>query len=219
MSKARQGGENPESPDQLQALIESVARSGPSASDRWLEIWQAMLADPWLPAETALRAQRLVKACRLEEHVSEDIAQEVLLLLAAKLAADEVMHAQVERFPESFSGWIGTILNHACSEAARILKEYRHHAELHDVKTIEDRVSELDRRWDCATVASRLEGRQRSVVMLFLQGQERREIAQSLGLSYSQVVYTLKQARPLLQRWLAAYGKEASARRSSIPER
>jgi DNA-directed RNA polymerase specialized sigma24 family protein len=204
MSKARRLDENPYSPDRLRAFIVEAAQN---KSYAWAEVWQTMVDDSWLRAEVVLRAKRFAKSSGLNAQISDDIADEVLLLLAAKLATEQVMHANAELLSETFLAWMGTILDRACSEAARKLGEYRwpRATVLHDVLKSDDAVLDLNRIWDLADAVARLEGRQRSVMLLFLRGLDRQEIAQTLGLHYKQVVYAIDQAKPKLQRWLSAY--------------
>ena len=177
------------------------------------EVWYAMLDAPWLRAVLARLAERLAASHHLGPQASDDVVQQVLAMLTAKRAANQVMHAKPEKFPESFSAWIGKILRNACSEAARFLGFYHKPGEaLRDVKTYEEDFAGLDRRWDIAKAAARLKGRQRSVIMLLLQGLEQKEIAESLGLTYKQVIYAIQKARPKLQQWLADYDKKKKRR-------
>lgn len=207
MSNQRRRGENSESPDHLKAVFQQVAAGGGETQIHWTEVWHAMLTDPWLQAEVALRAERFVASSGLGEHVSEDIAQQVLVLLAAKLAADPSLHANAELLPERFEAWMGTILDHACGKAARMLGEFPQiPAKPPYAKKEADEWPDLDRRFDFAAAAARLEGQQRSVMLLFLQGFDREQIAIKLGLHYKQVAYALATATRKVQRWLRGYG-------------
>lgn len=213
MSKKRQGDENPESPDNLRALIESVARDGAESSKRWAEVWDAMLDDPWVRAELVRRAKRLVKSCHLHDDDAEDVVQHVLAKLAANRAANQVMHGKLEKFPKSFSAWIREILKNACSEGARMMGCYRKPGTvLLDVKTYEEDWGGFDRRWDIATVAAKLPEPERSIVTQFLQGVKRKMIAESRGLSYKQVVYAIQKAGEKLRPGLAGYENERKNR-------
>jgi DNA-directed RNA polymerase specialized sigma24 family protein len=208
MVNKRHGGGNPESPDRLKAVFQQIAAGG-EAQFHPAQLWHIMLTDPWLQAEVASRAKRFVACSGLAEHVSEDIAQQVLLLLAAKLAADPSLHAKAELLPDRFEGWMGTILDRACGKAARLLKEYHQaHPKPREVSGEAEDWSGFERRIDFAAAAARLEGRQCAVMLLFLQGLDREKIACKLGLHYKQVVYALKTATRKLQRWLQGYGDD-----------
>lgn len=205
MTNERRRDENPESPDRLKAVFQKVAGGGEPKSD-WAELWQTMLDDPWLRAEVVLRAKRFVMSSGLEKHVSDDVAQQVLVLLAAKLAADPSLHAKAELLPESFDAWMGTILDHACREAARMLKAYHPgHAKLSATSATVEEWRAIQRRFDVAAAVTKLEGQQRSVMLLYLQGCTREEIGAALDLSYKQVVYAIDAAKRKLKRWLKAY--------------
>lgn len=208
MKNQRRGGDNPESPDRLKKVFQIVVAGGRAQSD-WAELWQTMLDDPWLRVQVASRAKRFVASSGLEKHVSEDVAQQVLVLLAAKLAADPSLHAKAELLPESFDAWMGTILDHACGEAARMLGAFHPaHANLSSAGAPLDEWPAVQRRLDVAAAVTKLEGQQRSVMLLYLRGCTREEIAAELDLSYKQVAYAIDAAKRKLKRWLKDYGPD-----------
>lgn len=207
MSKKRHRDENPESPDALKALFQRLA-AGREQFDA-LEIWRTVVGDPWLQAEVARRAKSLASSHGLKKQAVEDIAQEVMLSLAAQLADDPGMGGKAELLNDTFDGWIGTILDHHCSKAARRMGDYRkQHAELRDVETAEDDSSYYDRWSDVADAVARLDAREQPVMLLVLQGLKPKEIAARLHMSYKQVRYAIEKALPKLKRWLAAYNDE-----------
>jgi DNA-directed RNA polymerase specialized sigma24 family protein len=204
MSQKRHPEENLESPDALRALFVNLCTNAGRCNA--YEIWRTVISDPWLKVEIRRRAEFFASSHGLDNQVSDDIAQEVVVLLAAKLVADPTMHANAELLPSKFEAWIGTILDHACSRAARLIGAYRKRlAKLADVTTVEDDVPYNDCRFDLAAAVATLTGRELLVMTSFLSGLEPNVIAEQLHLSYKQVAYAISKATPRLKPLLKAY--------------
>ncbi|HVA51833.1 MAG TPA: sigma-70 family RNA polymerase sigma factor [Pirellulales bacterium] len=206
MSMKRQPDENPESPDALQALFEQIVTGGPRTCEEWAAVLKTVLSDRWLQAEVRRRAELLVQSHKLHDDIAQDIAQQVFAYLAEKGASDPTLHFKPALLQSGFVAWIGIILNHAASEAARLIGEYRpRHAELRDVNTVEDSQPCITCKIDILAAIERLKGRQKLVMLLFFAGLDRDEIAAQLGLTYKQVRYAIERAMEKMRRWLAAY--------------
>jgi hypothetical protein len=170
MSHERHFDENPYSPDAVKAFFLQLARGGAAGRDP-LEIWRTIVAEPWLQAEVKRRAGMFAFAHNLSNEAREDIEQEVMLMLASQISSHPTLHANAELLPDSFGPWLGTIINRDLSKCARRRGEYRPpHEKLDHVEPHQRDEARTEQRIKVALAVAMLEGRERLVMTLVLQG-------------------------------------------------
>jgi DNA-directed RNA polymerase specialized sigma24 family protein len=208
MSRARHSDEDAGSPDALRALFQRLAEGRESHTAR--EVWDAMLKDPWLQAEAKRRAMRFVHVAHLERHLADDLAQQALLNLLDKLKAGTSLHARADLLPHRFEGWIGTMFRHSFIDTvAKLCPKLPPHGMLTDAYKAVDYDVALEERHDKVTTAlAKLEAKERSAVLMDLDGVKHTVIARKLGITYKELIGLLQRARLKLRKSLAEYRRD-----------
>lgn len=202
MSAKRQSLKNEESYAALEALFLKLSQGGceQAESDR---IWRQVVADPWYRAEVRVQASRLVGRCHLDEQWCDDLAQDVVVILKAKLSNDCGLGADAEKLNGHFPAWMGRIIRNACIDALKHEAPSVHACLIEEPPIDETR--ETDLRLDMIAAAEELEHLQKMSVLMNLQGFTIKETAQVLGVKAWRVQVALAKGKRHVIKRLAPY--------------
>lgn len=205
MSEARHSHEEAGSPDALRGLFQKLAEGLESRTAH--EVWDAMLKDPWLRAEAKWRALCFVVAAKLGRDLADDLAQQALVNFWDKLKTGTSLHANAELLPHKFEAWIGTMFRHSFVDTVkRLYPNLPRHVLLADASnSVEDDVILEERHQKVADAMAKLEPKERSAILMDLDGVKHTVIAMKLHLTYKQVIGMLQRARSKLRKWLWEY--------------
>ena len=206
MATKRQCRANGESCERLRAHFIELSRNPRGAYGHWTQTWERIITDRWFQREVESCARRVVANHHLWNGLVDDVTQEVILLLADKLAHEPDLHASAPLLANDFEAWMGTIIYHACCEALRRMGETRApHAVLADCEASGGDWRDSDLRQDMADAIAHLEGREQQVAVLRLTHRTHAMIAEDLGITERQVEYALELAGQRLRRLLSDY--------------
>ncbi|HVX12037.1 MAG TPA: sigma-70 family RNA polymerase sigma factor [Pirellulales bacterium] len=209
MSTKRQPRRNAESCESIKAHFISIGNGSCRQPWQWIETWERLIDDSWFRTEVEICSHRVVEHCYLSPDLCDDLSQEVILLLAAKLSSAPDLDCDPELLPEKFEAWMGTIIYHCCVDALRHLLElYPPHSAIIDCPALANGSESIDIRLDVAAAAGHLAGRVREVTVLRLKDRTYGEIAEALSITERMVRYTLEEAKAILAPLLCGYGDE-----------
>lgn len=135
-----------------------------------LAVWHLLLDDKWFRDELTHRAAITLRAMKLPVDWQEDVAQDALLILLREIGHTTNLHFDARRI-DKFDAWLGTILSHACHEAARTPRQRRQRmAQLYPAQ-LADKGAESNLQLDeLRNAIADLQEPARSVLELFREG-------------------------------------------------
>lgn len=164
------------------------------------EMWERLVTHPWFQAELEKSANRVIARSGLLAHLVEDVRQDVVVRLAARLEHAADLGVDREQAKDHFSGWLGTIISRDCYSALRVVRsERRHEVEL-------DRWTEMRLTSEAQSHPSvgfsrmirSLPRRSRRVLNLYARKMTLADIAAKLGLTYWQARQAYRRGKALL---------------------
>jgi RNA polymerase sigma factor (sigma-70 family) len=171
--------------------------------ERWHEIWQLLVIHPWVLAELKKYSKRVLYLAGAPKQWAEDLQEDVIVLLAKRLGHAPDLHVDRARAAEQFSGWLATIIEHACQDALRHMRSGHREVAL-DARG-ESRLSVEDSAAEALDLRSAMDGIPdsiRTVIELYLRGLRLHEIASRLGLTFWQVRRAFRRGKALLAQML-----------------
>lgn len=200
MSTKRRPQANEESYEALQALFLRNAEGEAELIDSH-DIWLQVVSEPWFCAEVRLQASRILGG-HVDDPLYDDLAQEALVQLKAKLSNKKDLGGDLEQLRTNFPGWMATIIHNACIDTLRRERRRPPDKAAKPIET-DDPFPREDLRIDMAAAFDQLEEREREVALCRLHEMTPQETAKRLKLSVRQVERSLKQIFTFLKRVLA----------------
>jgi RNA polymerase sigma factor (sigma-70 family) len=202
MSTKRQRQPNEESFEALQAFIIEIAEGDPELinSDA---VWRRVVSDLWFCAEVRRQASQLVGG-DLGDPAYDDMVQQIVLQLQAKLSKHLDLGAEIEQIRTDFPGWMARIIHNACVDTLRRERRHPPHPPS-ESEPVRDPVPQEDLRLDMAEVISALPPREQDVAHCKLHNMSLHETAERLKLTDKQVRGSLKKVFEFLRRKLGVY--------------
>lgn len=211
MSKARYSDDDALSLDSLRALFQRQTEGQESHTAE--DVWDAMLNNGWLRADVMRRALCFVDTVNLAKDLADDLAQQALLDFLQKLKSDPTLHANPAKITGSFEGWLCKMIRRSFIDTAK--KQYPD-LPANVMATAENVLSDVDE--DSLTRAERfskvqaalkkLPAKERSAILMDLDGKKHTDIARILGVTYKQLIAILRRAESKLRKWLSDYRYE-----------
>lgn len=186
-------------------LLLPLARRSAFAEGDWQEIWRRIAADPWFQAEVELCAAQAVRRGGAKREDAADVASGANLIIADELRVSPDLHVDVDRAEPNFTGWMGTIIRHACSKALARMRPFAPASPLLGVETTGDESATRDLRIDVLAAIDKLGEPERSIMLLRLDGRSLIEAAFVLGIPYKRADYACQRGLRHLERALRDY--------------
>lgn len=178
-------GEHPQWKGLLDAFLGLLDREGPRASGD--QVCELFLADRWFQDLLDQRTRQAVERRAVPRNCRDDLEQTILLLFVQKARKAPNLHVKREVAKEHFGGWIWSIVDDLCLQAARrIRRHYRFESGL--VEEVENRSKQrLDQQVDVKLLVAELPVLTRTILSLFDEGYKLVEIADIVGEKYWKV--------------------------------
>ncbi|HEX7449074.1 MAG TPA: sigma-70 family RNA polymerase sigma factor [Pirellulales bacterium] len=181
-----------------------AGRSAFAAGD-WQEIWRRIAADSWFQAEVELCAAQAVRRGGAPSEDAADVASGAKLIIADELRVSPDLRVDVDRAEANFTGWMGTIIRHACSKALARLRPSPPASPLLGIETAGDESAARDLRIDVLAAIDKLREPERSIMLLRLDGRSLIEAAFVLGIPHKRADYAYQRGLRQLERALRDY--------------
>jgi DNA-directed RNA polymerase specialized sigma24 family protein len=174
-----------------------VALVGESVIDAHA-VLELVCCDPWASRRFRRVADRTLEEFHAPLDWLDDVAQEMVVLLARDLDAAPALHFDVGRPSERFAGWFYGVMHLLALQALRKLSAQAHpHLELHDDDCGNDPTAAHDLSVDLAAFIEGQPKERRALLEYLLQGFSRAEAGSLVGISPATVT-----------RWLEAVGQD-----------
>lgn len=189
----------------LRALDLPAAQSG----SHWAQIWRLFLADPWYREQLDVCARRALRKTGGRPDWLDDIKQDAVLALAAKLRRRPGLGIDPQKAQGHFEGWIGTILDRDCRASLRRLRAVQCRQSALPLHAVGNDPWQRVEQWiDVKLVIDRLNEPVRTATALHVAGTSPRDVARTLGISYWTAVRAIR-------RGIAALRERLGPRRPS----
>jgi RNA polymerase sigma factor (sigma-70 family) len=173
--------------DELRTSYFAALRAG----DDWSDIWLLFLNDNWFRAELRRHAEYVLRTGGYSIEHLDDLQQDVLLHLSAKLRRSVHFGRDPAAAIDKFASWIGTIVLNECRDALR--RQRPDHGPQGEPSPDEEEAAAMaaarlhDQVTALKLAIDELPKLQASVLRLYLARHKLSEIAKDLKLTYPQV--------------------------------
>jgi RNA polymerase sigma factor (sigma-70 family) len=168
--------------------LDEWAGQEPQNPSHWFSIWRMIIGHAWFQKILRECAGYEIISSRLPPDLADDLAQEVVLLFAGKLARQPDLGMDTQLARQKFPAFLGTIVRNDCRHVARRLRrQFLRSPTCAWPQRFEDCAGAKISRVELSLEIEELQDPQRTILLLHVKGMTLREIAQEIPMNYSKV--------------------------------
>ena len=168
--------------------LEETAGKNPRQPGHWFSIWRMIIGHEWYQQQLRACVGSTIRASRLPPDLAHDLEQEVILLLAGKLARRRDLGMDLELAKQKFPGFMQSVIRNDCLHITRKLRrQFLRSFPLLAAPCVEDRTAERCSRVELTLEIEELNDPQRTILLLTVKGMTLKEISQKIQMDYSKV--------------------------------
>lgn len=183
--------------------LDERAGNDPQKPGHWFSIWRMMIGHAWFQQKLHDCAGFEILSSRLPPDLVEDVEQDVILLLAGKLARQRNLGMNIELAKHKFPAFMGTIIRNDCRRVARRLRrQFLRSPTCPSPQRFEDCSVDRTSLVELTLEIEELNDPQRTILLLHVKGMTLKEIAQKIQMDYSKVCREFHHGRRRLEKAL-----------------
>lgn len=182
----------------MRAYLTLLQSDGPRATGD--SVCDLFFGDPWFCDLVERRAKQAVDAHALPGSCRDDLEQEISLLFLQRAHKTPDLHVNFDVIESHFGGWVWTIIDRLCAEAAQHLRRVHRSAEESLVNDVESTAEQNElTKIDIGFLMAELPQTAQAILALYDEGYTLREIAQLVNDRYWRVCETFRDAIAFLR--------------------